>query len=509
MNLMCVFFGFIWSAMAIPAAAENPKEPLDCEELEDLVVAGLDELSSIQGVSLAIYTPESQCVAGFGVTDIDTQEEVTADTAFYIASSTKSMFALALAAMDSRGELDLDQPISEFAPSAPFSRRIPTDRITLRHLLAMSSGIKNPAYVHRTAYSGEYTDDQLWDLIGSTQRNRSRSIRFGKFRYTNWNYNLAAKLVERQRSVPWQDMLVKEIFDKLGMSRTTAYISRAAEEGWPLARPHATLEPGGTVRSYLEKTDATMHAAGGVIMSGNDALKLLEVFVEEGSLNGEQIFPSGVVQSTRQRLTEADTEFNGYEREHYGLGWYIGPYRDTDVELVHHFGGFSGARAHVSYMPDQEIGVAVFVNDSAVGFKYADVLANYVYDRFLGLAEAKSRYLDEIAEIKSWAADIRVRLQAQREEIAARPSLLSQPLTAYVGTYADKGFGTVDITLEDGRLRVTNGQLSAIAQSGNEAESIRVELVPLEGANISFGVSRSGEVRNLKYQGLEFDRQSD
>nr|WP_298897007.1 serine hydrolase domain-containing protein [uncultured Altererythrobacter sp.] len=264
--------------VAAPAGAEDESHSLDCDALESLAAAGLDQLPSIQGVSLAVYTPDETCVAGFGVTDIETQEAVSADTAFYIASSTKSMLALSLAAMDARGELDLDQPVAEFAPTAPFSRKIPIDRITLRHLFAMSSGIKNPAYVYRVAFSGEYTDDQLWDLIGATERNRSSSIQFGKFRYSNWNYNLASRLFEAQYSLRWQDMLAREVFDKLGMSRTTAFMSRAAEEGWSLARPHATLDPDGTVRSYLEKTDATMQSAGGVIMSGNDALKWLEIF---------------------------------------------------------------------------------------------------------------------------------------------------------------------------------------------------------------------------------------
>ena len=89
-----------------------------CETLRNAAAAELDELQSIQRVGLAIYTPAATCAAGLGVTDIETWENTTPETTLYIASSTKFMFALALASMDARGALDLDQPTAKLAPSA-------------------------------------------------------------------------------------------------------------------------------------------------------------------------------------------------------------------------------------------------------------------------------------------------------------------------------------------------------------------------------------------------------
>ena len=52
--------------------------------------------------------------------------------------------------------------------------------------------------------------------------------------------------------------------------------------------------------------------------------------------------------------------------------------------MYHHFGGFTGARAHVSYIPARHIGVAAFVNDSGVSPVFTDAVANFVYDRSAG-----------------------------------------------------------------------------------------------------------------------------
>lgn len=353
--MIVVLIAFNLFLLAPPAAAQRDRDMPELSEfsadLERKINEALVELEVVQGLSVAVYTPQGSYTKGFGVTDIETGEPVTDETAFYIASSTKSIFALAMSTLHERGEIDLDQSLADCAPTAPFPRRIHADRIRLRDLLAMSSGIKNFAVIHRTAFSGEHDPDLLWNLIGKTQPNRARDIRLGHFRYTNWNYNLMARLVEEERGQLWQDILAEEIFDKVGMTHTTAYMSRADAEGWSLARPHLTLGAGAPRRSYLEKTDATMHAAGGVIMSAQDAAKWLEIFVEDGMVGGVRLFPAEAVRATRQPWTEANTVFSGrfpYQRDHYGLGWYIGPYGDSGASLVHHFGGFSGARAHVS-----------------------------------------------------------------------------------------------------------------------------------------------------------------
>ncbi len=497
-SLIMVFFAPLSLAQITEITELNPV-------VDEKVKQSLDKLKVIQGLSVAIYTDDGVYTKGYGVTDQDTQEPVTTDTAFYIASSTKSMFALAMSLMHERGDIDLDQSLAEFAPTASFSKKVDTDKITLRHLLAMSSGIKNAAYVHRVAFSGEHDQDTLWKLIGATKVNKSRNIRFGKFRYTNWNYNLLARLVEQKLGKTWQEILSQELFQKAGFTRTTTYISQAENQNWSRARAHVTLGPDAPTRQYLEKTDATMQSAGGVIMSANDAVKWLEIFAEDGRINGQQIFPARAVRATRLRLTQTDTEFSGYIREHYGLGWYIGPY-GNDL-LVHHFGGFSGARAHISYMPERKIGVAIFVNDSAVGSRYIDHLASYIYDNLIGASNAEERFHNAINDVDVWANDLNIRIGAIRDEINARKWSLSQPMDHYVGIYINDDLGTIKISKEENHLRITNGNLTAIAKAGSKLETLRVELIPLEGETVEFKISRDDRVNSLKYNGVRFTRE--
>src|SRR5262245_55192738 len=60
------------------------------------------------GLAVALYSREGVYVGAFGVADRATGAAATPDTCFYVASTTKSLTALALAILDRRGAFSLD-----------------------------------------------------------------------------------------------------------------------------------------------------------------------------------------------------------------------------------------------------------------------------------------------------------------------------------------------------------------------------------------------------------------
>ena len=73
------------------------------------------------GVGVAVVRGADVIYAkGFGFADRERRRSATADTQFYIASTTKSFTALAGALLASRGLIDLDMPLSRALPGAKF-----------------------------------------------------------------------------------------------------------------------------------------------------------------------------------------------------------------------------------------------------------------------------------------------------------------------------------------------------------------------------------------------------
>jgi hypothetical protein len=198
-----------------------------------------------------------------------------------------------------------------------------------------------------------------------------------------------------------------------------------------------------------------------------------------------------------------DRQFGPFRRFGYGLGWYWGDYRgDT---LLHHFGSFDGARAHISFMPRHRVGVAVLLNASGPAADVTDLVATYAYDVVLGRAGAEARADSLLDSAATALGDARARIASERERIAARPSTLSLPSEAYAGAYASAELGTMRVERSGERLELRLGPLDAAADFYTRPEAVRLEFGPGRGEVVQFFVSPRG-ADSLEYAGYVFRR---
>jgi len=483
----------VLSACGTRKSSHGQRDLALAPEIDSAVERAL-ALDLVPAFGVAVYSRQGTYVRGFGFADVDTRERACAKTAFYVASSTKSMTALALACLHARGVLDLDASLARFSPGIPLPPDTRPGDVRLRDLLTHVSGIVNEPIEYRLSSTGQHDPETLWRLLAVSEANPAAPL--GRFQYANLGYNIATVLTDRGLGVRWQELLNMEIFEPAGLSRTSASMAKAKSSRWSIAKPHRLGTSGTRERSYLEKTDQTMHSAGGVIMSADDAARWLELIVEDGRIGRRQCLPAEVVQTTRTPIVTVGAELDGYRREQYGLGWYIGPYRKE--RMLHHFGGFSGFRAHVSYLPDQAIGVAVFTNDSTVGLRVINAIANYVYDRMGGYPDAEQRLAATFEAATTSYRNAARRIVTDRGSRANLQLDLSRPRAAYAGLYENADWGRIEISVEDPTLRVTCGVLRTLAEPFEEPDSVRVELEPGGGEALRFeGAGRAPASLNL------------
>ncbi len=463
------------------AASAAPRAGQQAADIDAFVRRAMAEVGTVPGLALAVVEGEDVVItAGYGVADVGTAAAVATDTRFYIASSTKSFTALAIAAMAARGEVGLDAPLADWIGGAP----LPPDMaasVTLTDLLSHRSGLENEPIAFRAALSGDHSPDVMRALLSETVK--SADTPHGAFRYTNTGYNLATTLLEGRFGRDWRALVDQEVLAPAGMTQTTAWISRARKDG-VVAAGHVPDLAGASSPSPQQKTDATMQSAGGLVSTASDMARWLEIQINDGVIDGRRVFPAGLVASTHRPVVALKAVFGPYGRDGYGLGWYSGRYGD-DV-LVHHFGNFAGSRTHVSFMPDRRLGVAVMANEDLVAGELVDLVADYVYDRFAQRADLDAHYDAELAALVARRDKRRVALAASRAERAARPWSLSRPIGSYVGTYVNPSMGRIEITRTGGRMIVRIGVMSSVAEAATKPESIRVELTPLQGQTILF-----------------------
>lgn len=495
--------------LALPVFYAFQPFPNNTTEEEEFVQAAskyyqsvLDELGTVPGVSVAIVKGDKPImVTGFGQQKISGNKQVDEHTNFYIASCTKSFTALLALKLDQKGILSLDDPVTKHLPGVQFVSELEADKIKLRDLLNHTSGMRNESISFRLAYSGEHTLPQLIHLLDFTEPNEAGR---GNYEYTNFGYNLYTIILDKITGKPWQIWLEEEIFNPAGLNRTTAFMSKVQSNGWELATPHLGIYGKSIEEVYLIKNDKNMQSAGGLITNAANAAKWINLQMNQGQLNGKQIFPSKLIEASQLPSTKTDEKKTLFRPQEYGLGW--GRSKFEGQQLIHHFGGYPGYLSHLSFMPERKIGVAVFVNEGLAGYSIMNLFAGFAYDWWLKTPDFEDKY--EVKK-KKLIETIQKRSKSiidRETDRAKRTWQLDHPFTFYTGTYSNELLGTVSIQGDADKISLKMGHLQCIATPYTEPNTMRVELVPRSGEVIQFEYDDQKQLIGFTYDDLLFEK---
>lgn len=179
-----------WLLAAAARAQETSKPTAPRTSDPAAMIADLERLipplmrdTNVPGVSIAVINDAKLVWRGaFGVKDSEAQEPVDNDTVFEAASVSKTVFAYAVLKLCEQGILDLDAPLTKYAPTPFLAGDARLDLITARHVLSHTAGFQDwrsgaaPLKIHFTpgtqfSYSGEgyyYLQSVVTHLIGRT-----------------------------------------------------------------------------------------------------------------------------------------------------------------------------------------------------------------------------------------------------------------------------------------------------------------------------------------------------
>lgn len=446
----------------------------------------MDEFN-VPGMAIAIVKDgEIAAIETFGERAPDGPPP-TPDTIFYIASITKTYLATAICALADDGKVSLDDPVKKHLPRFALAGvdEQQLHQVTIRDLLCHRPGIGGGPIVMLDAYTGEITDDRYYQLL-------ARATPGGQMQYSNVHYTLLGRIVEAVSGLSWRDYLEQRVFKPAGLTRTTGYASRMygdADCAAPMERANGVDGPWQVCR--LRKTDRTMHAAGGLGASAQDAARWLILHLNDGEIDAKRILSANRAREMRT-LASRFNEKRGSIRvmEGFGLGWQVGSFHGTP--LCSHGGGYEGAAAYYAILPEHKSGFALLMNAGNLAGGLLDVIAVDILDRLMDGDEridVRNVYLQSAAEDKRTAKDRYAQLGAE----LAKPFELTRPLRDYAGRYQNQLLGTLTFTPHGERLRVVMGECELdVAPAGPDA--VRVLRPTAEGVLLSFIVSPQGSV---------------
>jgi CubicO group peptidase (beta-lactamase class C family) len=401
------------------------------------------------GIGVGIVVNDKLVFAkGYGYRDYEKKLPITSKTLFPIASNTKLFTAVAAGFLVEEGKLTWNEPIRKSVPSIEFYNSELNNTVTLRDMLSHRTGITRHDSIW---YKSDYSEKELYERLKYLEpKEPLRQM----FLYNNMMYAGVGEVIYLQSGKPWADYVREKILKPLEMNSTVYTIAdmlKQPDYGVPFTERRDTTEI--YKIPYYEETNG-LAAAGAIISNIDDLSHWLIALMNKGTYAGKSVLPPTVLQATLEpsiSLPNTAGEIRGWWEvlnPAYGMGRQTSVYRGHPITL--HGGDLPGFHSQVSFMPNEHIGVIVFVIGDHLAPLYNGISYN-IYERLLGMDQTPWTDRELNIRLKTKQAGKEARSKAGAGRVAnTQPS---HPLADYVGEYEHPAYGILKIGLKDNNLQ--------------------------------------------------------
>lgn len=336
-------------------------------ELRKLLDSLREEAGAPGAVLGVLAGDDPPILVASGEADREAHRRMAPGDPYFLGSITKTYTAVTVLRLAEEGHLSLDDTLDRFLPSFPEG-----SKITLRHLLGHTSGLKD-------FYLYLYLRPDREEMIAFVTKRWSQeellalSGRFGRYfdpgtdwDYSSTNYFLLGVVVERASGLPLPEAYRRYIYEPLGLRRTwlhqheearapvpTGYMGKV--ESWKHSEMFGEL--GAT--TVLDRSSAEL-AAGGLVAPAEEALRFLRAMFAGELLSSASLEAMMQFRSTPPLGGDSKAAPPGSRPDGYGLG--LIRMERPGFTLLGHGGLYNGHTSGLWHLPDHGLTIALYFN---------------------------------------------------------------------------------------------------------------------------------------------------
>ncbi len=279
---------------------------------------------------------------GFGIANLEYNIPIMPNSVFSVASISKQFTVFCILLLEKEGKLSLDDDIRKFLPEiTDFGQKI-----TLRNLANHTSGLREQTDLNMLAgarMDDVITNEQAYKII--KKQKESNFIAGTEYEYSNSDYLLLGKIVEKISGKTLAEFASERIFTPLKMNNTFFLDN------------HEKIIPN-RVYSYTpvdEKTYKKNMLNHSII--GSTGLCTTIEDLSFWALNFENIIigDTNIFNKMQQK-----SSLNNGEKISYALGQEIKTYKG--LEVIFHGGGDAGFRSYLLRVPKHQFSIIIMAN---------------------------------------------------------------------------------------------------------------------------------------------------
>lgn len=318
-----------------PAAPSAPPFTQSRARAIDAIAEGEMRAGSTPGMAIGVVEDGLLVYArGFGYANLAQHRRAGAATEFFAGSISKQFTAAAALLLVQDKKLSLDDKVTKYVPELTIAKNV-----TVGQLLSQTSGL--PDYTNAPGIAHDPAKPvKLAELIKAVDRMQPASAPGKQFQYNNFNYAIAALIVQRVSQLPLSVFLQSRIFEPLIMTSTFL----AGDQG--ISRTRAVGYTRGDNGKFVPAKPwdpSWLFGSGDLVTNVYDLAKWdvgMPLLLNVDSVRS--MWSPGVTGSP------------------YGMGWMID--QRGGRRFVWHNGELAGYHAMNALLPDQHVAVIVLAN---------------------------------------------------------------------------------------------------------------------------------------------------
>ena len=329
----------------------------------------------VVGASLAIRHGDDMAEAATGVLNVRTSQPATTDSLFQIGSITKLWTATLVMQLVDDGVLDLDAPVIDYLPGFTVADREAAQTVTIRHLLAHTSGIDGDLILD----TGR-GDDNLERYVDAMAALTQVHPQGATMSYCNAGYVLLGRIIEVLRGMTWDEVLRERLFVPLCLISAGTLPEEALLYG---AAAGHMMPPG--VDAPVVTPQWGIFRSGGpaglIHMTARDLLLFVQMHLDGGvTQTGTRVLSAQSVEAMQQPQIQIPDPTLG---SHWGLGWILMSWDGRRV--LGHDGATLGQSAFQRTLPDAGLSVALLTNGGASPRDLCQALFSEIFSELAGI----------------------------------------------------------------------------------------------------------------------------
>ena len=353
-----ILFILLASTLLLSCSSSESSEQKATKGLEDV-------LNRLEAVSIgAVVVKDNQIVytESIGYKNMEQKIALQDDDVFRIASISKSFVATGLLQLVDKDLISLDDDVSKLIGFDVRNPIFPDKVITLRMILSHTSSL--------TDAGGYYTLDPINPAVTKDVSASFNNYEPGSdYEYCNLGYNIAGTILEKVSRQRFDEYIVENIFNKLGIYGghnvnkldSNLFVSLYGyENGFINNHKDAYASRNKEIENYILGYSTPLFSpTGGVKVSPTGLANYMMMHMNYGEKDGVRLI-SEVNSKAMQTPVENTDEGYGLALRHFD-GWLEG------VDAVGHTGSAYGTYSVMFFNPKEKWGIVAITNGYNLG----------------------------------------------------------------------------------------------------------------------------------------------